>query len=237
MLGRLFSGHREDDALSASLASASWSVDQVIATVGKVFETTDKISEDGDILIYGIEEKGLKFVLVMLQDAPASGRVVQLAIFTKLVGFGPSAQQVDEANASLQISVAQMETGGDVVLSTGLDVRGDFDDAVFTMFLLSWRRDLVMALRAISGADASMSMMMPGAQNEAAMAFASITAPRAQAADTPFSPSRAGEELLARFMGGADKVPTTCPHCKGRGRQGRFFTSMCEHCGGTGLIS
>lgn len=205
--------------------SQAWPRDKVVGALETKYGKLEKLGEDGPLSVYGVQDSGVNFVVAIMETAAGSGRIAEMGFLARFVGFEIDSRLVETINRSLHISVASIESGGDLFLMAGLQPAGAFDHGQFTMMLESWRRDLMVTLHGLSN-QMSFASAFPAAKLEAARNFAVNVAP-APAAGMPV-------DLLASYLG-AKAMREVCGECSGRGKRG-FIARMCGVCEGSGFV-
>lgn len=203
----------------------AWPLSKIVSALEAVYDKADEIGEDGPLRVYGVEDHGVNFVVAMMQTGPGTGMVTELGFLARFIGFPVDAGVIQGVNRNLHISVASME-GPDLFLMAGVQVTGAYDRGQFSLILEAWRRDLMVTLHGISGGDHAFADLFPAAKMEAAMRFASNTAPNADGA--------APVDMLKRFLGSEDASKQFCDACGGRGKRG-LIARTCNDCDGTGF--
>jgi hypothetical protein len=206
-------------------AAQGWPRDKVVGALETQYGNLDKLGEEGPLSVYGVQENGVNFVVAIMETGPGSGRIAELGFLARFVGFDLDSRLVETINRSLHISVASIESGGDLFLMAGLQPAGAFDHGQFTMMLESWRRDLMVTLHGLSN-QMSFAAAFPAARLEAARNFAVNVAP-APSAGMPV-------DLLASYLG-AKSMREVCGECSGRGKRG-FIARVCGVCEGSGFV-
>lgn len=213
----MFSGGGDD---------GSWPLSKVVAAVKNQYGSADALGEDGPLKVYGAQDNGVNFVVVLMQSAPGSGKVIELALLARFVGFPVDMRLLEGLNGELSTSLASLE-GADIFLMAGLEVTGAFDQRRFVAFLEAWRRDLMLTVERLTGEQLSVSAAFPLAKMKAARAFAAN-----------FAPAPSGDrnvDTVSSFLGTKAAVHVFCDECNGRGKRG-LIARTCDECGGTGFI-
>jgi hypothetical protein len=206
-------------------AAQGWPRDKVVGALETQYGNLDKLGEEGPLSVYGVQENGVNFVVAIMETGPGSGRIAELGFLARFVGFDLDSRLVETINRSLHISVASIESGGDLFLMAGLQPAGAFDHGQLNLMLESWRRDLMVTLHGLSN-QMSFASAFPAARLEAARNFAVNVAP-APSAGMPV-------DLLASYLG-AKAMREVCGECSGRGKRG-FIARMCGECEGSGFV-
>jgi hypothetical protein len=206
-------------------AAQGWPRDKVVGALETQYGNLDKLGEEGPLSVYGVQENGVNFVVAIMETGPGSGRIAELGFLARFVGFDLDSRLVETINRSLHISVASIESGGDLFLMAGLQPAGAFDQRQFAVMLESWRRDLMVTLHGLSN-QMSFAAAFPAARIEAARQFAVNVAP-APSAGMPV-------DLLASYLG-AKAMREVCGECSGRGKRG-FIARVCGVCDGSGFV-
>lgn len=203
----------------------AWPLSKIVSALKAAYDNAEELAEDGPLRVYGVEDRGINFVVAMMQTGPGTGMVRELAFFARFIGFPVDAGQVERINRNLHLSFVTME-GADLFLMAGMQVTGAFDEAKFSVDLETWRRDLTVTLHGISGGEQAFADLFPVARMEAAVRFASNTAPSGDGA--------APVDMLKRFLGSEEASKQFCNVCDGRGKRG-LIARTCNECGGTGF--
>lgn len=214
---RLFSGGGQTRA---------WPLSKILAALKGQYENVEALGEDGPIKVFGVQDRGVNFVVAVIEDAPDSGEIVELGFLARFVGFPVTVDTVERINRNLHIAMASLE-GPDLFLMAGLQVAGPYDDGQFALVMEAWRRDLAMTLHGISGEESSMLNAFPAAKLAAARRFATNAAPEQ-------SEGRAAD-MLTSFLG-AGAAKEICDDCNGRGKRG-LIARMCAACDGGGFVA
>lgn len=218
---------------SKSAPRASWPVSKIVQAMQSHYDSVRDVREDGPIKIYAIEDRGLNFVVGLVQTAPGSGNAAEIGFIAGFSGFSHNATKIESINRNLHISVLAEEEG-DLYLLAGVQLSGAFDQSQFMLLLEAWRRDLIMTLQRLSeDYGASYTSLFPVARAKDAMSFALNKAPQVDGDGT----TQSGDPisgLLSRFMG-ANISFSECPECDGRGKIGLIARS-CSDCDGSGFV-
>ncbi len=216
---KMFSGGEKD---------VFWSLSKVVGDLKRKYGKADELGEDGPLKVYGVEDNGVNFVVAVMQTAPGSGKIIELGLMARFIGFPVDARMVESINRNLHIAVVSME-GADLFLMTGLQVTGAYDQRQFYMILDAWQRDLMMTIKGINGDGASMTHGLPLAKLEAAYSFASNVAP------DQGDKGSARTDMLSQLLAGEGVSKAFCDLCHGRGKRG-FISRSCDDCDGSGFV-
>ncbi|NOX94320.1 MAG: hypothetical protein GXP04_04270 [Alphaproteobacteria bacterium] len=215
----MFSGGQKDEF---------WPLSKVVGDLKRKYGKADELGEDGPLKVYGVEDNGVNFVVAVMQTAPGSGKIIELGLLARFIGFPVDARMVGNINQKLTISVASME-GADLFLMAGLQVTGAYDQSQFYMILETWRRDLMVTIQGINGDSASMTHGLPIGKLEAAYSFATNIAVDKGEKSGPKI------DMLSQFFGGEGASKEFCDLCHGRGKRG-FLSRTCDDCDGSGFV-
>lgn len=204
----------------------AWPLSKILAALKGQYESVEAVGEDGPIKVFGVQDRGVNFVVAVVEDAPDSGAVVELGFLARFVGFSVTIEIVERLNRNLHVAVAALE-GADLYLMAGLEITGPYDAGKFAAIMESWRRDLAMTLHGISGEESSMLRAFPAAKLPAARQFAVNAAPGEE--------SGRSVDLLTQFLG-ARAAKEICDDCNGRGKRG-LIARMCDACDGSGFVA
>ena len=214
---KMFSGGGDD---------GSWPLAKVVSAVKSQYGGADVLGEDGPIKVYGAQDNGVNFVVVLMQSAPGSGRVVELGLLARFIGFPVDMRLVEGLNVDLRTSIAAME-GADIYLMAGLEVTGAFDQRQLVKFLQAWREDLMVTVQRLTSEQASVSAAFPLAKMGAAREFAANLAP------APMGDRNV--DTVTSFLGTKAAAHVFCDTCNGRGKRG-LLARECVDCDGAGFI-
>ena len=216
---KMFSGGGDDQ---------SWPLSKVVSALKSQYGSADSLGEDGPLKVYGVQDNGVNFVVAMMQSAPGSGRVVELAFLARFVGFPADVGTIEGLNRNLHISAVSLE-GADLFLMAGLHITGSFDQKQFGLILEAWRRDLATIVHGLAGDQVSMPAAFPATKLAAARDFATNRARAPEIADGQ------SVDMLSSFLGAKTAAHVFCDDCHGRGKRG-FIKRSCDECDGTGFI-
>jgi len=151
--------------------------------------------------------------------------VTEVGFLTRFVGFEVDQAAVEFINRNLHISVSGIENG-DLYLIGGVHAAGSFDPTSFTLVLEAWKRDVMVAMHALSGG-ASIAAAFPAARLEKVRKFAVNNAPNPEE-------SAPGPDLFVQYFG-KTPIKALCNTCEGRGKRG-FIARACQDCDGVGFV-
>lgn len=223
MLGKFFGRDKE----TRDFSDNAWPLKDIVATLEQHYgDAVDKIGADGPLIVYGVADKGVNFVVALVQTGPGTGRIVELGFLARFVGFPVDLELIQSINRNLHLAVASLE-GDDLFLMAGVQITGPYDQTQFMLLLESWRRDLAATIGGLTRDQAAYADMFPAAKMEAARRFATNVAPE--------NDRRAAGDLLQSFLGAPKATPKIiCDECDGRGKRG-LIARICGECGGVGF--
>jgi hypothetical protein len=211
--------------LRASFSAAGgWPAERIVGALKRHFETVNPLGAEPGFKLYGVQDRGVNFVVALVEVDGVSDRVAEIAFLARFVGFRVDAAAVETINRNLHLSVAGLEDGGDLILLAGVTAVGAFDEAKFSLVLQAWRRDIILVLQVLTGR-ASAAAAFPAARSERARRFAANQAPT-EASSEP--------DILSAYLD-VNSVKALCPECGGRGKRG-LIARTCECCDGSGFV-
>lgn len=205
---------------------AFWPSAKIVDYLKSQYENCQLLNDDGELQVYGVTDRGINFVVVLVNDAPGSGRVIEFGFVAKFSDVDITQDRLEALNANLHISIARRE-GADLFLLSALQVSGQYNDQFFAHVLEGWRRDLSVLLFALSGGDVALADIYPAMGVKKAVDFATN-------ALTPTESGTPTQSMLSTFLGGKVSM-STCRECSGRGKRG-LVARICEACGGEGFL-
>ncbi|MBI1393399.1 MAG: hypothetical protein GC152_11720 [Alphaproteobacteria bacterium] len=209
----------------AVAAEFAWPAEAILSQLRGRYGKVEHLGTERDAAIYGVEEAGVRFAIVLIRIAGRADMVGEIGFVARFQGYSLTDAAAESLNRNLHISFFAFDGPDDAYLVGGVTPAGEFREGVFGLLLDAWRRDLAVTLYALTGDEAA-ATSFPGASLEAVRSF-TLNSPKAGGAD------RSGS-TAARFLGARAGAIATCKSCDGRGRIGMVARS-CDACGGFGL--
>lgn len=218
-LGKLFSA--EPRAAAKRPAGDFWPRPAVVDALKARFSAVDDVGEEGAFALYRITDGEVRFVVALHLVEGARQKVVDVGFIARFSGYALTEAALERANRLLHISVLAEELG-DIYLLSAIEAAGPFNPQTFALLLEAWRRDLLVALHALSGG--TLASAFPLARSAAALRYATNEA----------AEGRSAADLFRAFASAAGREAAVCPECSGRGRAGAF-ARRCAACDGAGF--
>jgi len=219
ILGRVFSAGPSAAAKRAT--GESWPREAVVDALRARFPALDDLGEEGAFALYRVTDGEVRFVVALHLVEGARRKVLDVGFIARFSGYDLSEAALERANRLLHISVLA-EDLGDIYLLSAVEAAGPFNAETFSLLLEAWRRDLLVALHALSGG--TLASAFPLARSALAL----------QNATNAASEGRSASDLFRAFAAAAGRDAAVCPDCGGRGRAG-LFARLCAACGGAGF--
>ncbi len=200
-----------------------WPADRVLEQLRARYGAIEHLGDERNASMYGVVDAGVRFVAVLVKVAGRADAVSEIGFVARFTGYGFTHASAELLNRNLHISVAALDGDDDVYIVGGFLPSGAFSETTFGLMLDAWRRDLGIALQAITGAPGA-AASMPGAASPSVRAFAENRAKVEGGAADP----------VAAFFGARAGTVTVCQACDGRGRTG-LIARTCKVCGGSGI--
>lgn len=237
MFSRFSSGRAEtgQGEATATISAGLWPRGDVTAALASRYGSLEHIRDENGFALYAINDRDVRFIVALVTAQGADDQVSEVGFMARFTGFNVGHPQLEGVNRNLHLSLAAIDTDGDIYLIGGVKAQGVFNAASFALVLESWRRDLALVIQAVTGASGGKSLIdaFPAANLEGVRAFANnVAASQVEAGGKP--DLRAGN-MLSHFMGAERMSFTTCEECGGRGKRG-LIARFCGPCDGSGLI-
>ncbi|MEO0880157.1 MAG: hypothetical protein AAFY22_10650 [Pseudomonadota bacterium] len=219
----IFSGRK-------ALSSSAWPKSAIVDALGVRYDGLEHLGDDEGFALYQATDGKLNFVVALVEVNGAPDQIAEIGFLARFVGFNATQSASEFINRNAHIATSGLASGGDLYLIAGVQAAGRFDAASFTLILEAWKRDLMLAIHALSGGQAAPAHPIAGL--EKARLSAVNTAPQRDGA-----PARGGRPLMDAFsyFFGDDRRMAVCTECDGRGKRG-LVARKCAACEGEGLV-
>lgn len=206
----------------------SWPLSKVVAALKNQYGGADALGEDGPLKVYGARDKGVQFAVALMQSAPGSGKIVELAFFVRFGDTPIDIGAISRINNTLQISALSRE-GNELYMMAGLRVTGAFNPKHFGIIMDAWGQDMAIAFHALVGEHATMPAAYATTKLAAARDFAFNRVALLEADESE------PMDVLSSFLGARTTMHVFCDDCHGRGKRG-LIARTCNECEGVGFI-
>jgi len=208
----------DGDDTRAQLSDGVWPRAEITAVLSRRYGQIEHIRDENGFALYGVSDHDVRFVVALVTAAGAEDQISEVGFIARFSGFEIGINQLEALNRNLHLSLAAIDTDGDIFLIGGVKAQGTFNEGSFSMVLESWRRDLALVIQGVTGGSSFLDAF-PAARLEAVQAFATNTAPTIASAEAPEDGKQmwAGD-MLSKFMGTERASFAPCEECGGRGK-------------------